>query len=62
MIEDKLHLVEKGIFDRRKYTISVLLLKNNRDRDNLYDTTIKETVVVQQSLGSNKAYITGVFL
>ena len=42
MIEDKLHPAEKEGFDLRKYAVSaLLLLKNNRGRDNLYDATIK---------------------
>lgn len=64
MIEDKPHLIEKEVFDLRKYIVSALLLLK------IIEIVItiymmlqqKETDAVQQSLDSNEAYITGVFL
>ena len=63
MIEDKPHLIEKEVLNLRKYTVSALLLLK------IIELVIicmmlqeKETDAVQQSLDSNEAYITGVFL
>ena len=63
MIENKPHLIEKEVLNLRKYTVSALLLLK------IIELVIicmmlqsKETDAVQQSLDSNEAYITGVFL